>query len=202
VRYFPGIFAMVTLVSLFSTNPPFAYFRTVVQSGKYAESRGLLPFPIAITDYLKASPYRGNLINPFTWGEFLAWSLYPQFKVAWDGRYEEVYTSEEMQYYTAIYALPFRESPTTFYQLLNQSRGDFLLIEKISPNQSLMSRNRDWQLLAQDGFYFFYGRKSSLKHFPVYRAKATAKGRVKIQKRYQTIGDFFETDSLGRFRTL
>jgi hypothetical protein len=191
----PGIAALAAALAMLVFYQPYYYARTIVQDGHLAESRGLIPFPIDMVNYLKASPYRGNLVNPFTWGEFLSWELYPRFKVAWDGRYEEVYTDTEVQTLTELYALPHAYQPQRLLSLANQSNGDLLLIEKISPNQVLMAQHPDWQLLHTDGFYFLYGRKTSLQHFPADHPSS----RSKAEPLY-TIGDFFHPANLNRFQ--
>ncbi len=191
----PGVIGVSALLVLFTCYNPYFLARTVVQDGPFAQTRGLIPFPLAAVRYLQKSPYRGKLINPFTWGEFLAWELYPRFQIAWDGRYEEVYTNAEFTPLTELYALPHTHNPEHFRALLNQTGGDFLLIEVISPNQSLITKYPDWQLLYRDDFYFLYGRKSSLAQShtddsaetkPANRAPAAP-----INPRPATIGTFF-----------
>lgn len=195
--WLPGIVALGALAITLCFYPPYYYARTVVQDGQVAQSQGLVPFPINMVNYLKASPYQGNLINPFSWGEFLAWNLYPRFKIAWDGRYEEVYTNAEFQPLTEFYALPHPYNPQRIWDLANQSAGDFILIEKISPNQEIMGKNPSWSLLYTDGFYFLYGRKTALKHFPPYNPT-----RLLREKPIYTIGDFFHPAEFNRFQGL
>ncbi len=45
-------------------------------------------YPCAAADFVefKGAPRRGRLINEFTWGGYLEWRLYPQFRVLLDGR--------------------------------------------------------------------------------------------------------------------
>ncbi len=192
----PGLAAGGAVAIILTLFPPTFYARTIVQTGEYAQSQGLVPFPVSMMQFLKESPYRGNLINPFPWGEFLAWTLYPRFKVAWDGRYEEVYQKPEMDFFTEFYALPHQSNPQRIWEMADRSAGDFILIERISPNQSLVAQNPSWQLLATDDFYFLYGRKSSLKRLPPYHPPSTSDS----PKTFYTIGDFFLPADLERFK--
>jgi hypothetical protein len=202
----PGIAAGCALALILTTYPAHFYARTIVQTGDYATARGLVPFPVEMMEFLKNSPYRGNLINPFSWGEFLAWTLYPRFKVAWDGRYEEVYQKPEMDFYTEFYALPHNFNPQRITEMANHSAGDFILIERISPNQSLVAQNSHWRLLASDGFYFLYGRESTLKRLPPYHPASALHppknaGSTAPAQPIYTIGDFLQLDDLQRFRS-
>jgi len=192
----PALAGASALCLILTTYPPQLYARTIVQTGDYAKARGLIPFPVGMVKALQDSPYRGNLINPFSWGEFLAWTLYPRFKIAWDGRYEEVYQKPEVDFYTEFYALPHPGNPQRIAEMANHSGGDFILIESISPNQALLAQSPDWQLLTTDGFYFLYGRSSLLLKLPPYHAAPNLPKQATF-----TIGDFFQPDDLKRFKS-
>lgn len=192
----PGIAAGGALAIVLIFYRPAYYAHTIVQTGELAKARDLVPFPIQMMQYLKNSPYRGNLITPFTWGEFLAWNLYPRFRVNWDGRYEEVYPPQVMNFYTEFYALPHAHHPERIMDMANRSTGDFILIESISPNQPIMDQNPDWRLLVTDGFYFLYGRNSTLRQFPDYRAPLP-----EAESPPATIGQFFQPREMRRFQT-
>jgi hypothetical protein len=58
---------------------------------------GAIAYPAGAVAWLRNSPFEGRLLNPFTQGEFLLWTLYPKFRVALDGRYEEVYTQQQFR---------------------------------------------------------------------------------------------------------
>ncbi len=55
-----------------------------------SDHRGM-GYPIGAVNYLKRNQIQGNLWSTFIWGEFLYWNLYPDMKVAMDGRFETVY---------------------------------------------------------------------------------------------------------------
>lgn len=196
----PGLVAAAALTLILLGQPSYYYARTIVQTDDYAQQHGLIPFPVEMMRYLQASPYHGNLINPFIWGEFLAWNLYPRFKVAWDGRYEEVYEKPEMDFFTEFYALPHHYNPERLLQMANRSAGDFVLIEKISPNQETMAQNPAWTRLTTDGFYYLYGRKSSLQKLPPYSTQAKVLANPTTHSLGPTIGDFFQPTDLSRFQ--
>jgi hypothetical protein len=197
IHCLPGIAACGAMALVLTFYRPTYYAHTVVQTGDLARAQGLVPFPVQMMQYLKNSPYRGNLIAPFTWGEFLAWNLYPHFKVNWDGRYEEVYPPSVMNFYTEFYALPHGQNPHRMIDMANRSAGDFILIETISPNQKLMDQNPQWRLLVTDGFYYLYGRNSTLNHFPLYSATLP-----QLASPPATISHFFQPKAMRRFQSL
>ncbi|GAB6082649.1 hypothetical protein JCM30471_15630 [Desulfuromonas carbonis] len=49
---------------------------------------GLRPFqyPVAAVDFLKKESLPKNLYNTYDWGGYLAWQLFPEYLVFWDGR--------------------------------------------------------------------------------------------------------------------
>jgi hypothetical protein len=189
----PGLLSLGFAACLGILSSNHFLLKTVVQDGDYAAKRGLIPYPISVVQYLQASRFQGNIINPFTMGEFLYWNLFPRFKVAWDGRYEEVYTETQFAPLRDFYAMPHYRNPGNIIRAANRSNSDFVLIEAISPNEWIMEKNRDWQLLFSDGFYYLFGRKTAL-------ADASPSSHPPADKRLYTIGDFFQPSDLARFR--
>lgn len=49
-------------------------------------------FPEGAVKFMKAEKLAGNVFNEFDWGEYITWNLYPECKVAIDGRYDTVYS--------------------------------------------------------------------------------------------------------------
>lgn len=50
-------------------------------------------YPVGAANFLKENKIQGNMFNPYVWGGYLIWALYPDYKVFVDGREltEEVY---------------------------------------------------------------------------------------------------------------
>ena len=55
----------------------YGFFNTGLRSWHY---------PIKATDFLVEHKLAPNLYNTYDWGGYLAWRLYPQYRVFWDGR--------------------------------------------------------------------------------------------------------------------
>lgn len=51
-------------------------------------------FPTRAVKFIQINDLKGNLLVLFNWGSYALWKLYPQCKIAVDGRYEEVYTND------------------------------------------------------------------------------------------------------------
>lgn len=73
-----GIMAIVVAVSFL----PEASLQVLAPVGSY---------PVRAVDVLKLANASGNLVVPFERGSYASWRLYPQIKVAIDGRYETTY---------------------------------------------------------------------------------------------------------------
>ncbi|TYO96055.1 hypothetical protein EDC39_1151, partial [Geothermobacter ehrlichii] len=46
-------------------------------------------YPVRATEFIRQQRLPGNLYNTYDWGGYLAWKLYPRYKVFWDGRQDD-----------------------------------------------------------------------------------------------------------------
>jgi hypothetical protein len=123
-------------------------------------------YPVGPVRYLRASPYAGRLLNPFTPGEFLYWTLYPKFRVAIDGRYEEVYGREQFVWITRFYS---EHDPGRVEQLAESSSADVVLLGSGTPAHAALSESRGWRMLYDDGFWALAGRRALVEQHPPFR---------------------------------
>lgn len=85
-----GVFAMalpVTLMVVIGMN-----LRSFSSTGLSYEK-----FPVAAVEWLHRHGAGGRLLTHFNHGSFAIWRLYPLYRVALDGRYEETYPEETVQ---------------------------------------------------------------------------------------------------------
>jgi len=122
--------------------------------------------PVGAVRYLREAPYGGRLLNPFTPGEFLAWTLYPKYRVAIDGRYEEVYTREQFLWVSLFYA---ERDPRRIRQLADSSGADVVLLRSRTPGLAALSASPDWSVLYDDGFWALAGRRRVVERHPPFR---------------------------------
>lgn len=91
-------------------------------------------YPIGAARFITENHISGNFWVPFSWGEFLYWTLYPNGRVSMDGRYETIYPPAVYTDYLAFYKPPFDISraeryPTTHILIDAYSRT---LVRKLS----------------------------------------------------------------------
>ncbi|HEY8153898.1 MAG TPA: hypothetical protein VII72_07215 [Myxococcota bacterium] len=147
-------------------------------------------YPVGAVRFLREAPYGGRLLNPFTPGEFLYWSLYPKWRVAIDGRYEEVYTREQFLWVTRFYAEP---DPHRIAQLARSSAADAVLLRAGTPAFAALSASRDWSVPYDDGFWALALLRSRVDRHPPFRFEAAPRARP------PRIADFFTASDRKRF---
>lgn len=152
-------------------------------------------YPLGALNYLKQSPYQGNLSVRFGFGEFIYWHLYPQFKVSMDGRYEEVYSQDEFLRNDAFYD---KEDPFRAFKAINkvkQDKTEFILLETSLPNLGGLIQSGDWKVIYSDKFYAVLGRVSVLNTYPPF----VPTGPV-LSDRIFTLADFITPADLRRIQ--
>jgi len=153
-------------------------------------------YPIAAMDYLKRSPYRGNLMVHFGVGEFMLWTLYPQFKVSMDGRYEEVYSQEEFLRSHFRYSKAHPLKNWASFAQIDAGQTDFVLMPiDLAVNVPLL-QSPNWKFLYGDSYYAIYGRVATLNKFPEFKRPMGF-----INAKSISIGDLFTDADLKRFKT-
>ncbi len=108
-------------------------------------------YPVGAIDYIGQRHLSGKLLVSFNWGEYGLWRLYPQCRVAIDGRYETVYPeSLHKEYFDFLMA---RQGWRNF---LDHYPPDLILIELRSELYGLLSRDPEWrQVYADPGCVLF-----------------------------------------------
>ncbi len=112
-------------------------------------------YPVGAVDVIQKNNLKGNVLPWFEWGEYLIWNLYPDSRVAMDGRYETVYQAEvSREYFDFVYA---RKNWTVF---LDKYPHDMILVRPNSRVRSLLGGHPDWRLTydGSDGALFLHRR--------------------------------------------
>ncbi len=154
----------------------------------------VMRYPAGAIAYLKNSPYQGNLLTAFRYGEFALWNLYPQFKVAIDGRYEEVYTQAQYLDVSRFYFTVKATHPQAV-NYLQKSGADFVLVELRQPVFASMTYNPDWRMIYGDFHYALFARKRGLERFPPYESRFTT-----LPGKRLTLDDYLGEAEFRRFR--
>lgn len=109
-------------------------------------------FPAGAVDYINAEHPPSNLYNSYGWGGYLAWRLYPNYRVYIDGR-ADVYGDSFIEDYLKIY----RAEPDWSAQL--DSRGvRLVLVEPNSPLALAIAGSSGWQRVYADDHSVLFRR--------------------------------------------
>jgi hypothetical protein len=102
-------------------------------------------YPVGAVDYLKRHHAAGNLLTEFVWGEYLIWNLFPQCKVALDGRYETVYSEKLANQY-----FDFMDGGKNWREFLEKYPVDMVLINRNRKLYPLMLAEKPWRQVYRD----------------------------------------------------
>lgn len=184
--------AIIALVFLAQTMP---LLEVRVPDGREIARVYEQKYTVGHTLFLKQSGLSGNIITPFSQGQFMFWNLYPRFRVSMDGRYETLYPQEQFtNEFLFFYADPGHrlKSPQ---QYVDDLKADFVLFPNNSPTMQDLMANGQWKLLYADRLYFLVGRNSKAEEL----FKAPVHLKEKALGEWYTLNDFFHQAELDRF---
>ena len=105
-------------------------------------------FPVRAVEFIQQNNLSGNLLVLFNWGSYALWKLYPQCRIAVDGRYEEVYSQELMDDVARFHYLGIG-----WDELLTKYHTDVMLIPLIYDDlYKRLSTLKDWKIIYQDKY--------------------------------------------------
>jgi hypothetical protein len=127
------LFCLVLVVSLRFVQVVRAQSRTEIEN-----------FPKAAVDWLLENKPQGNLFNSYSWGGYLIWRMYPEYRVYIDGR-ADLYGDKFIFDYTTV----FRAEPGWENKLIGQA-VKVVLIESDAPLSSMLRQSQGWQIAYTD----------------------------------------------------
>jgi hypothetical protein len=102
-------------------------------------------YPLGALDYIRTHNLSGKLLVKFDWGEFLIWNLYPQCRIALDGRFETVYSIKiSKEYFDFLFGRP------NWHQFLIKYSPDFILIDSRTRTYNLINEDPQWRQVYTD----------------------------------------------------
>jgi hypothetical protein len=108
-------------------------------------------YPVGAIDYIEQRHLAQKLLVHFDWGEYCLWRLYPQCRVAIDGRYETVYPESVHKEY-----FDFLMARKGWQNFLDHYPPDLILIKLRSDLYDFLSRDPGWrQVYADPGCVLF-----------------------------------------------
>ncbi|MBN1364051.1 MAG: hypothetical protein JW976_04515 [Syntrophaceae bacterium] len=150
-RFFLVIFSVFLIITYF-------YFYPVKQisfipSFKFFVSADY--YPTGAIKWMKNNNIKGNILPNFEWGEYITWLLYPDCRVAMDGRYETVYEDNlHKEYFDFLYG---RKNWSFF---LKKYPHHIVLLKAGTKTHLLMNREKDWNLVYSDKRSVVFVRKN------------------------------------------
>ena len=136
-----GIIGPVVVITMMTAVIAFSFLKQSPLSINVPSKPGSgLYYPVGAVAYIQEHKLSGKLLTEeFHWGEYLLWNLYPQCKVALDGRYETVYPDEIAKKYFA-----------DFSQFLADYPPDMVLIGIRSNLYRMLKSDQRWREVYAD----------------------------------------------------
>jgi tetratricopeptide (TPR) repeat protein len=118
-------------------------------------------FPLAGVEFVKNNPLPGRLYNPYEWGGYIIWKLYPEYQVFIDGRANTIYTEEQ-----------YRESLSTMRgdpgwdKILDKYNINFVFCNKALRESNMhflpdrLAESGGWVLIFEDDLEMIFIRKT------------------------------------------
>jgi hypothetical protein len=130
------------------------------------------PVPTGAAAFLRDNGLRGNVYAPLEWGSYLTWELYPDAKVAMDGRNVTLFPSARVRENLAYY---LREDADPAVPL--RWPTDYLLVPPSAAVLQSVRGDRRWQELYADGDAFLFVRADARHADVLRRHRAGGLGR-------------------------
>lgn len=126
----------------------FAVYQFYSGINKYIISRcriiiPLQEYPVAAIQFLKINNIKGNLLLPFTWGEYAIWKLYPDCRVSIDGRFRTIYPESVIRDH-----LISGNDSNGWKTLIDKYPADILLVRQTPFFHSLIQQKKDKWIYA------------------------------------------------------
>lgn len=113
------------------------------------ETRSGVPgMPVAAVSAMRNAGLKGNLVTDYGWGQFVIWWLWPEMKVAYDGRYRTVYPLAIEQAYVELMQAGDRGATST--PLLDAFPTTHVLAPRKTGLERTLRKRADWQAVYED----------------------------------------------------
>ena len=120
-----------------------------------------IPYPLRATRIIRAAGFRGNMITPFNWGEFLINRLAPGVKVSLDARYETVYSPALVDLHGRFFA-----GTDESLGLIRQYPVDAILLPVDYPVVARLRSDPDWVQVYEGGVAALFVSRERAAEWP------------------------------------
>ncbi len=101
-------------------------------------------YPIEAVEFIKENKLPGPMFNSLLWGSYLIYMLYPEYKVAFDGR-TQVYGDKLLREYCNVQSIE-----PGWQNVLEKYKVNFILWRREKPLTQILIRDTNWRLIYQD----------------------------------------------------
>lgn len=124
------------------------------------EAKSSVPgMPVRAVRLLKSEGLSGRLVTDYGWAQFAIWHLYPETRLAFDGRYRTVYPAQLEAEFLALQRAGSTKPKTT--PMLDEYGTDIALFSTDSgPDRYLQTRS-DWSCILRDEQSALYLRRTA-----------------------------------------
>lgn len=102
-------------------------------------------FPVAATDFIRATMPPAPMLNHYNWGGYFIWELYPEYKVFIDGR-ADVYGDDFLNGFASTYYV----RGTSWRSQLEDWRIRTVVLPPDAPLITVLSRSPEWKTAFSD----------------------------------------------------
>jgi hypothetical protein len=114
------------------------------------------PVPSGAVAFMEDHDLHGNILNFFSWGEYLIWHCSPSSRVFIDGRTELVYPDNLLREYALfLYGLPGGT------KILSRYPHDFLLLSPDTKDYGSVATDPRWKLIYHDSASALFAKARS-----------------------------------------
>ncbi len=132
-------------------------------------------YPVGAVEYLQRQGFQGNLFTPFHAGSYVSWTMHPDVRVSFDGRYEVAYKDHVMAEHDHF--LSGKEGWSNFLDeypvdaaLVHKASAIFPTLQRLwhsstesAPSgtelQRVPANLADWQAVYEDSAYIIVARR-------------------------------------------
>lgn len=101
-------------------------------------------FPVEAINWLENNPQQGNMFNHFTWGGYILYREWPDYRVFIDGQ-TDFYGEDLTREYETIISLS-----AGWYTILEKYKINFVIIPKNSPLENALLSSNEWNITYSD----------------------------------------------------
>ena len=113
--------------------------------------------PVRAVEFFRINKLSGNILAPFDYGSYIIYKLYPNNLIYMDGRYEEVYYTEQKELIDNFYNLK-----GNWAKILDNAQHDYIIVPSDALLNDFLFRIKDYVLIYNDGENCIYGKKAKL----------------------------------------